>query len=199
LRAAELTDRERVEYVGIALRHSERLTRLVAELFELAKLEANETRPQRETFSAAELVQDVAQKFSLSARERGVDIRVSAPRDLPFAVGDIGLTERVLDNLIENALRCTPGGGRIRLSLERDGSMLAVRVADTGRGIPEPDLPLVFRPFSRGAPGGEAGDHAGLGLAIAQRIVELQGGHIRASSRVGQGSVFSFTLPLAEG
>ncbi len=197
LKEGELSDQERAEYVEIALRHSERLSRLVSELFELAKLDANETQPHCEAFSAAELVQDVVQKFRLSARERGVEVAAAPVRDLPFVSADIGLTERVLDNLIENALRCTPRDGQVRLSLERDGAMIAVHVSDTGHGIPEQDQLEIFQPFSRVSNQGEAADHAGLGLAIAKRIVELQGGRIWLASRAGKGSIFSFTLPAA--
>jgi len=199
LKETELSEQERAEYVDIALRHSERLTRLVAELFELAKLDANETRPHCEPFSAAELVQDVAQKFHLSASDRGIRIVAAPALGLPFVCADIGLTERVLDNLIENALRCTGRGGRVELSLERSGERIAVHVADTGRGIPKPEQADVFKPFSRVASQGAEGDHAGLGLAIAKRIVELQGGCIWLTSRAGEGSVFSFTLPMAPG
>ena len=199
MRQAELSEPERRDYLAVALRQSERLSRLVAELFELAALDARERQPRREPFPLAELVQDVVEKFRFQARERGVAVVLAPPPELPFVNADVGLTERVLDNLIDNALAHTPSGGRVELSLEgRDGEV-RTRVADTGPGIPPEALAQVFEPFYRGPGGRSGGDHAGLGLAVARRIVELHGGHITAASEPGRGAEFAFTLPAASG
>ena len=197
LKDAELTGEERAEYLHIALRHSERLTRLVSELFELAKLDAKETRPQCESFALAELVQDVVQKFDLRAAQDKIRLTLVPARELPFVSADIALTERVLENLLANALNHTPGGGEVRISLEQGEGAVFTRISDTGSGIPETELPHIFAPFYRGHTSQPQGDeHAGLGLAIAKRIVELQSGEIRVESRLGAGTTFSFSLPM---
>jgi len=196
LKEAELSPAQRSEYLSIALRQSESLTRLVSELFELAKLEARETRPSPEPFAAAELAQDVVQKLRLRADRQGVSLEMEPARALPLVFADIALTERVLDNLIENAIEHTPEGGKVVVSLKPQGQGIEVAVADTGCGISDQDLPHIFDPFYRTAEQRNSASHAGLGLAIAHRIVTLQGGEIRAETQSGNGSVFSFTLPL---
>lgn len=197
MKQQDLTSSQRSEYLSIALRQSKRLTRLVSELFELAKLDARETSPRPEPFAAAELVQDVVQKLSLQAREQGVSLVMDPAPALPLAFADVALTERVLDNLIENGIRHTPEGGRVSLSLQQKDQKITVRVADTGSGIAEQDLPHLFEPFYRAAGQSVGVGHAGLGLAIAHRIVSLQGGEICAQQAEG-GAVICFTLPLYE-
>jgi two-component system OmpR family sensor kinase len=190
-----LTAEERRRYLEIANTQSQQLTQLVAELFELAKLDSCETLLNIEPFSLAELAQDVAQKFQLDAEARGIRLTTEFGTDLPFAYGDIGLMQRVLDNLIENALRHTPAGGHITLSLNANPDKLTVKVADNGYGIPADDLPHIFDRFyrlekSRGAGAG----NAGLGLAIVKRILELHGSKIFAASQPQHGTTFTFQL-----
>ncbi len=194
LKRTELDDEQQQRYLLIALKHSRHLARLVKDLLELAKLEANEFRPALEPFSLPELVQDVAQKFELRARQRAVQIHFGCSERVPFVLGDIALIERVFDNLLVNALRHTASGGRINLSVTRAGSVVVVEIIDSGCGIAAEDLPHIFERFYR--PAGQRGSEgAGLGLAISQQIMELHGSVIRARSEPGKGSVFSFELP----
>ena len=196
IKDSSLDDADKRRYLDIALKHSTRLSRLVAELFELAKLDANEIKPQHEPFSLPELVQDVVQKFQLRAEQQGVRLEHRFERhELPFVIGDIGLIERVLGNLVENALRYTPAGGRVAVVLTPGDGRVTVRVSDTGCGIAERDLPHIFERFYKpsSTPGGNGG--AGLGLAIARRILELHGSIIRATSTLNVGTVFTFDLP----
>ena len=131
-----LTPEKRKGYVEIAARQSQRLSVLVEELFELAKLDALEAVPNKEMFSLVELVSDIVQKFQLKAREKGLRIEREFTADLPFVEGDIGMIERVFENLIGNALQHTPKGGVISLSLHHTNGKIRVQVRDTGRGIP---------------------------------------------------------------
>jgi signal transduction histidine kinase len=195
LKENELSTEERADYLAIALRQSERLSRRIAELFELAKLDAQETKPESEPFAPAELAQDVVQKFQLKAQEKRLRLELEPADGLPFVYADIALTERVLENLIVNALRHTPTGGSIKVSLQQQDEMVNISVTDSGSGIAEADLPLVFNSFYR-AKDQQHGDSTGLGLAIAKRIVELQGGGIGVVSQLGEGSSFNFTLPV---
>jgi signal transduction histidine kinase len=196
LKEGQLSREEQRRFLEIASRHSERLGRLVDELFELSKLDAQVTPLRAEPFSMPELVQDVVQKFQLRAQQAGVELTADFRNELPpekqVVEGDIALMERVLENLIENAIRYTPAGGRVAVSLVPEEGKLSVRVADTGRGIAEESLPYIFDRFYRGQDA--RGEGAGLGLAIARRILELHGATLTARSQLGAGTTFTFAV-----
>ncbi|MEM7479805.1 MAG: ATP-binding protein [Acidobacteriota bacterium] len=196
LKEATISAADRREYLQIALAQSERLGKLIDDLFELSRLDSGETHLNRERFSLPELVQDIVQKFEIEARQRNIEITSALPWDLPFVEADLRLIERVLENLLQNALRYTPDGGRIHVALDERDGRVAVRVVDTGRGIPQGDLPRVFDRFYRGDnnPAGSR-DGTGLGLAIAKRILDLHDGPIQVQSQEGRGSTFRFELP----
>ncbi|MBL8473369.1 MAG: hypothetical protein KF778_03645 [Rhodocyclaceae bacterium] len=198
LRHGSLPPEEERNYLEVAAKHTERLGRLVNELFELTKLEADRVELQKEVFPLAELAQDVAQKLKLRAHTRGVEIVTHFGAASPSVTADIGMVERVLENLIDNAVRHTPEGGKVSVDLAAVGERVEVCVADTGRGIAASDLPYVFDRYYRAdRTEGEKATHAGLGLAITQRIVALHGGAIRVESRIGEGTRFIFDLPAA--
>lgn len=195
LKDRQLEAEQRREYLEIANAQSSQLIRLVSELFELAKLDSCETLLNVEAFSLAELVQDVVNRFRLEAARGGVELEMDCDPALPFAYGDIGLIQRVLNNLIENALRHTRRGGRVRVSLSTDSRHIRVEIADTGCGIPEEELPHIFDRFYRlDKSRRTSARHAGLGLAIAKRILDLHHGTIWARSRSGEGAVFGFEM-----
>jgi signal transduction histidine kinase len=198
LKHGSLPAQEQLSYLEIAIRHSERLSKLIRDLFQLTKLEAHEVPLQGEAFLLAELVQDVVQKFQLAAEGRGLrlDSRLIGPQLQVHA--DIAMIETVLENLIENALRHTPRGGQIRVEVERQSARVALRVTDTGSGIAPEDMAKLFERYyhvDRGEAGAAAG--TGLGLAIVRHIVELHGSAIRVESSPGQGATFGFDLPVA--
>ena len=204
LKNGTLTLAEQERFLGVALRQSERLGVLIHELFELAKLDSGQVTPQREPFSLAELAQDVLAEFRLQAEAKGVRLEFEPERDV-LVRGDVALLERVLANLLDNAVRHTPTGGTVALSLESvssaAGSAVQTFVADTGEGISARDLPHIFERYYRppeGHTGSCEGSGAGLGLAIAKRILELHDSHFEVRSVLGQGTVFSFQLQ-AEG
>jgi hypothetical protein len=196
LRRGELSQAEEHNYLEVAARHSERLGRLVNDLFQLTKLEAEDVHPQRERFPLAELVQDVAQKFALDAAQRSLTLHAACGAAMPLVEADIGMVERVLENLVENALRHTPEGGCVTLALGVDQGRATVAVSDTGVGIPADELDKVFDRFYRADRTGSR-HHAGLGLAISRLMVQLHGGQLLVRSTPGQGTTFSFDLPLA--
>jgi hypothetical protein len=193
-----LTPDERRNYLGVASRSCGRLGKLVSDLIELAKLDAHEITPHAETFSAAELLQDVVQKFQLGAAQRRIGLELVLPPQPPYVSADIGLIERVLENLIGNALAHTEAGGSVRLSLETQGERAVLRVTDTGCGIPAEELSNVFERFYRlQRPRWDQAGNAGLGLAISKSILDLHGSEMRVDSRVGAGTSFCFTLPVS--
>jgi signal transduction histidine kinase len=195
LKGGRLPEDQRRQYLETACRHCEHLERLIAALFELSKLESGAVVPQQEEFSLGELLQDVALRFRLRAQQAGIELRAQVDPAGPRAYGDIALIERVLENLLDNALRHTPAGGRVSLEMLPDGRRVRVAVADTGSGIAVGDLPRVFDRFYRGR-SQTRGARSGLGLAIVRRIVELHGQTVSLTSTPGVGTCVEFGLPI---
>jgi two-component system, OmpR family, sensor kinase len=197
IKDASLSEEQRRHYLLVASRSSERLAKLVADLIELAKLDAREVRLSREAFSIAELMQDVAQKLQIKAEQKGLRLDVELPLRPPFVCADIGLIERVLENLLTNAIAHTDAPGSLTLRLGQADNEARIEVADTGCGIPENELHRIFERFYRVNDNQRArGSHAGLGLAITKSILDLHGVGIDVASRPGAGTTFSFNLPI---
>jgi signal transduction histidine kinase len=174
------------------------LDKLVTDLMELAKLDDPAFRLAREPFVLPELLQDIFQKFRLTAEEKGVAVEIEGPAGGAPVYGDIGLIERVFDNLVDNALRATKPGDRITVSLEPGDGRLEIKVTDTGRGIDPEDLPRIFDRFYQPRGGGKEPGRAGLGLAITRKILELHGSPLEVSSTPGRGTSFSFHLSTTQ-
>lgn len=197
-RNSRLSDAERDRFLDTAVRHSQRLARLVKDFFELAKLEYRDAAPQRERFSLSELVQDVVHKFQATAAMHGVRLEGPACDDACQVEADIGMIERVLGNLLDNALKFTPGGGLVRVRLEALGGAVNLWVEDTGVGIePEYLHALNAHGLSNTPPRPARPTASGLGLAIVKRILLLHGARLEIESEPGQGSSFHVRLPLA--
>ena len=195
----ELSTATRLEYLEIARNHTRRLEKLIGDLFELSKLDSASIHPNLESFSLAELLHDTVHEFGLDAERRNVGMTIETPDDLGTVRADIGLVQRVLENLIRNALKFTPDGGRVSIRLDKKPGAVAVAIEDTGCGIAEEDLGHVFDRFYRaGNAGRENTESAGLGLAIVRKILELHGSRISVSSRLGSGTRFEFDLPARD-
>lgn len=188
------SEAEKQRYLEVATRQGVRLGTLVGELFELAKLEAGVAPIHPEPFPLPELLQDVVGEFRGVAEQRGVTLAADLTAT-PFVVADLGLIERVVRNLLDNALRHTPPGGTVTVTLSRVPGGVAVEVRDTGTGIALRELPHIFERYYR-APrtAGLEPTGAGLGLAISQRILELHRSRLHVSSRLGVGTAFRFVL-----
>lgn len=206
LRQGQLDPAEERNYLHTAIRQSERLARLVHDLFELTRLEAEGMQPAAEDFPLAELTHDVVQKFEPEAQRRAVRLAATGGNDGDKAAvlrvhADVGLVARVLDNLVENALRHTPASGSVTIELGRDGRRARVVVRDSGEGIDGDLLDGLFERYVTSERAGDVGPqgHGGLGLAIARRIVLLHGGELKVESRRGHGTRIGFDLPLAAG
>ncbi len=200
LKGNSLSEAEKQHYLQIAARHGEQLNRLVAQLFELSRLDSESIEPVREPFSLSELIQDVAQKFQLEADKKGIFLQVPAEPSLGLVNADIAMIERVFENLIENALRYTPEQGKIQVLANSDANQVTVEIADTGSGIDEAELPHVFDRLYRADNVGSSGSgmRSGLGLAIVKRILELHDSAITVASRAGRGTCFRFALTRAD-
>jgi signal transduction histidine kinase len=198
IKDGSLDPEERQRYVKTALRNARRLSDLVGELFELSKLETEQVEPSLEPFPIAELVQDIVMQYQPQAEEQGVDLQLELPDRHARARADIGLVERALSNLIDNAIHYTPDGGRVQVRVRNEEHEVGVAVADTGPGIPEDDLPHIFERFYRVDKSRDRDKGgAGLGLAIAKTILELHDRTLTVESTVGEGTTFRFRLSVA--
>ncbi len=194
LKEAVLAPDERRRYLEVALRHSAGLSAMIMELFDLAKLDAREVDVELEPFSLCELGQDVLQRFDLLAAQKNVVLEGLLSPTLPMVAADIRLIERVLVNLIDNALRHSPSGGRVSLICVADGADVLVSVTDTGPGIAAAELTHIFERFYRPPTTADLAEGAGLGLAIAKRILDLHGATLDVVSERSEGASFRFTL-----
>ena len=198
LKEDNLTEADRKEYLKIAIKHCVRLNVLVNELFELAKLDSEEIKVKPEPFNINELVYDTTQKFSLMAKEKNIQINIDIEKESIVISADIALIERALENLIENAIHYTNKDGAITIAVSEEKDSAKISVNNTGKAIPEKDLPLLFDRFYQSADRVKDGQsHSGLGLAITKKIIELHGSIIEVSSKPDNGTTFRFNLPLS--
>lgn len=188
-------DRER--YLRIAQKHSARLGALIGDLFELSKLDAASVTPSVESFSLPELVQDIAQEFQIESDRKNIAFHIEVDNTAQDTMGDIGLIQRVLENLVRNAIQFTPEGGEVTISIAERRDSFAISVSDSGPGIAEEDVPRIFDRFYRARDGEEArSDSSGLGLAIVKRILDLHHSRILVISKRNAGTRFEFELPI---
>jgi signal transduction histidine kinase len=195
LKAGTLSDEERRRYLEIALGQSRKVGRLAQEVFELARLEYGVVKPEKENFALADLVQDVFQKFELAAEARHQRLKPDIAPGLPVVSADLGMIERVLTNLLDNAIRHTPEGGEIVVQLRAENAGVTVQVSDTGPGIPgELQKALFMRPVFMSGSRTDSASSGGLGLVIVKRILQLHGSDIRLVQQPDKGAVFRFQL-----
>jgi len=172
------------------------LSLLLDDLFDMAQIDAGGLQLDRQPNSIGDLISDTIEAFSALARQRSVRLEGSASPDADPVVMDGQKVGRVLNNLLDNALRHTPAGGTVRVKASLMQEQVQVEVADSGEGISGEDLPHVFERFYRGEKSrSRATGGAGLGLAISAGIVEAHGGTIGVDSIAGQGTRVWFTLP----
>lgn len=190
---------DKKRYLSIAIKQTQRLQKLIDNLFELAKLDAREHTPEFEQFSIMELIYDVVNKFSMQADEKKIEIEIDNHNENPMVMADIGLIERVLDNLIHNAIHYTPDDGQISIQLViTEENLVRVLVRDTGPGIHDLQQQLIFERFHQAHSPERSSGHSGLGLAIVKKIIDLHKQTIWVESQPGKGSAFNFTLTSAD-
>jgi signal transduction histidine kinase len=149
VKADTMSAEDRDKYLRVARKHTLRLGTLIGDLFELSKLDSASVTPNLETFSLSELVQDVALEFQFESEQKDIDFVLNLESESAYTMGDIGLIQRVLENLVRNAIHFTPKGGEVTISIAERPETVAVSVADNGPGIPEEDIPRIFDRFYR--------------------------------------------------
>jgi two-component system, NtrC family, sensor histidine kinase KinB len=192
--AGVVTDKQR-EVLQACHGDSKRLEELMHDLLDLSKIEAGDRPPHLRSIHIDAMIATTAESFRVQAKAKGIAVIAKASSDLSQVLADRLQIERVISNLVSNALRHTDFGGEIQITADQRNGHVAVSVMDTGHGIPPEHLPHIFDKFVQvpNAPSGRAG----LGLAISKRIVEAHGGQMVVQSTVGQGTTFTFTLPVA--
>ena len=191
--AGEMTDKQK-DILYTCREDIERLERLMRDLTDLSRIESGEVAPRLAPVKIEEVIQSAVEAFRLAAEGKDLSLRTDIATGLPQIHADADQIRRVLENLLSNAIRHTPRGGEIRITVDRREDYVAVSVADTGHGIPPEYLPRLFNRFLY-IPGATSGG-TGLGLAISKRLIEAHGGQISAQSQVGLGATISFTLPV---
>jgi signal transduction histidine kinase len=185
----------RARYFATLSRETLRLERIVADLLDVARLEHGVTEFEMRTFDVRRLFEQVARRHEQAAADRGVALVITVDEAADQITGDPHRLEQAVDNLVINALRHTPAGGRVTMRTALEGERLLIAVEDTGAGIPAEHLDHVFDRFYKADPS-RAATHqgSGLGLSIVRAIVERHGGQIRVASRPGE-TRFSIQLP----
>lgn len=190
----ELSQEDKDNYLEIIKGSSQKLSHLVSQLFEYSKLEAKQIQPVKEPFAITELAMDLVSKYSLIAESKGISVEVDMEENIPMVFADIGLVERAMQNLLDNAIKFVPEKGLIKLNISADSSNVKVGVQDNGPGINKNDQEFIFDRYRRSA-NTKKSEGAGLGLAIVRKIMELHNTTIRVISKPNEGSTFEFSLP----
>ena len=184
------------DYLGIINSNLERLGRMIDSLLDVAKIEAGHIQLSKSLVDVQALLDHVLKSLRPLAEPKGIQLLLELPPARPEILADADKLTQILVNLVGNAIKFTPDGGRVTIGLRAHASEVHFSVADTGVGVPADDLPRLFQKFQqfhkppKGQPQG-----SGLGLAISKRLIELHGGRIWAESAEGRGSVFTFSLP----
>ncbi len=183
-------------FVGIIKKESEHLSRLIEDILDLSRIESGKWKMQKAPVDLGALTQETSGRLRSKAENLGVHLEVIVPADIPTIPGDPHRLAQVLINLIDNALKYTPAGGKVTVSAEDEPQHVKLVISDTGTGMPKADLPRIFERFYRvdkartRSTGG-----TGLGLSIVKHIVDAHGGTISVVSDVGQGATFTITIP----
>jgi signal transduction histidine kinase len=190
-------NKDQKHFLDIAKRNIDRLARLIDDVLDFQKLNAGKMKFNLQENNMATLAEEAYTTMQPHAAKNKVDLALELEPQLPAVVCDSDRIMQVLTNLISNAVKFTPEGGRVLLSAQRRDDLLAIKVSDTGYGIPKEDLPKLFNRFFRVQRPGKEIKGTGLGLAIVSKIVTGHGGRIEVESELDKGTTFTVLLPLA--
>ncbi len=197
--SAKLLPAERkTEFISRIKKNSEFMALLIDDLLDFAAIESGKVSLSLVPTDVVGLVRQNVEQNRMLAEPKGIPLELGSAGPLPVVAADPARLDRVLNNLIGNAVKFSDAGAQVTVSAARLNGSVVVSVQDHGPGIPREELSKLFRPFSKTSVRSTAGERStGLGLAICREIIEAHGGHIWAESEVGKGSVFSFSLPVA--
>jgi len=196
MKGDSISQEELQSYLDTVLANTKKLNRMIDDLFELSKLDADNVIPNLEAVSLAELVQDLAHQFTPIAKQKKIQIKTIYPEN-PHTqiIADVSLLDRALSNLIDNAIQHTPEGGTVTIRSIQNGKDISLEISDSGTGIPESDIPHIFDRFYQVDKSRSNSSGAGLGLSIAQKILQLHGAKISVQSLINKGTTFKILMP----
>jgi len=197
LKKDDLTEQEKNKYLNNINESTKRVTGLMHQVLELSKLENNQIELREEPFSLPELAHDLMSRFELLLKEKNMGYDFDIQENLPLAYGDIGLVERVIQNLVDNAIKYSPKNSNINISMSKESSGIQFSIKDEGRGIEPKNLNKIFERYSTSNETNKLDKSFGLGLAISKKIMELHNSTISVSSKLDLGTTFSFQLPVS--
>lgn len=189
-----LTLEDRDKYLHIMHNSMQKLAKLVSQLFEYSKLEADQMEPEKQPFQITELTSDVFANYQMLANNKGVELKLEVADKVPLVFADIALVERVFQNLIDNALKFTPKGGEISLQIVVNDSKVKIAIKNSGLGIASADQAYIFERYRQAEKNHVGG--AGLGLAIVKKILDIHQSTIEVISKPNEGASFQFWLPV---
>lgn len=196
IKGESLAAEERQRFIDISLKNLHNLKRLIDQIFELAYLESGHVKLKNENFLLTELLHDIAAKFNIKANEKNISLSVQGQQTDAYINADIEKLERVLTNLLENAIRHTEQNGSIEIQITTKNNQIQVSVIDSGLGIAPEELAYIFDArYQASNSKKDATSHVGLGLAISQKLIALLGSSLAVESELGAGTTFSFVLP----
>ncbi|MDP2856785.1 MAG: ATP-binding protein [Bacillota bacterium] len=186
------------QFLEVILKETDRMSRLVRDLLDLSRIDYKQVAFDLRPVDPATLLRDSVRKLSVQAGNKGINLNIVAD-ETPAVLADWDRLQQVVLNVVANSIEFTPQGGSVTLEAAENGEMVTFRIADTGIGIPQADLPRIFERFYRvdKARSRQMGG-TGLGLAIAKEIIDAHKGRIRIESQVGKGTVVTFELPVAK-
>ena len=195
IRDEKLTPDEKRSYYKIILNSVDKLTKLVTDLFDLSKLESGQMQVKKEKLKIQELLVDSSLKYELLAQSKDISISSSICANLPVVEADLYLIDRVIQNLLDNAVKYTPDHGHIELEACSAPGGVKIRVKNSGEGIPKEDLESIFDRYYKVDKDMKGIEGSGLGLAIVRKILEIHGSKIHISSDSESYTEFEFVLP----
>ena len=190
-----LSNEEKKKYLSVALRSSRSATGLVNDLHQISKLEAQDQTIDMEPLSVSDLIMQVLLTAQPAFEQKSLSVDYEIPPCLPLGYGNVMLLERLLRNLVDNAVRYTPQGGRIQVVTSASSSAIRCTVTDSGVGIPQSELERVKNSFFRGSKANLQTSGSGLGLSIADQIARLHGGDLKILSKEYEGTAVVFSIP----
>ena len=197
--AFPVLDADQRDFVSTIKSTSEFMLNLINELLDVSTIESGQLQLNCIPTDLNDIIRHNVALNRVLAQQKQIVLDYEEAEQLPLQILDRGKIEQVLNNLIGNAVKYSHPQTHVKVQLTRAGQQLTVAVTDQGQGIPEEDLPKLFKVFGRTSVQTTGGEHStGLGLAIARKIVEGHGGRLAVSSQVGTGSTFYFNLPLAD-
>jgi len=195
----DLEQSKRDEYYKIISKNVDQVLRMIDQVFNLAKFESLEDSVKMRKFPAFECLHEIVLKFEALSQEKGIEVEGSFEGENLICYGDLDLVYRAICNLVENALKYTPAGGKVTIGVEKKGRRAVFYVQDSGQGIAQEDQAKLFDKFYRVSEGKVVKDgSAGVGLFMVKRIAEVHGGRASVQSVLREGSRFQFDIPIAD-